>query len=162
MKKTSSLGPRPKRIVSDFAVGKPVYWFDGVEDSKSPKLVELEVSSVHIGSDSVLKIVAGPSGIVAETSLCDLYLEKELSNWVHVVNGVGVRYFLFTNPFFLTDREVVWLSSVAKAKDYRDHLIVFMSDVDIGVSRGKNLEQYGIAMHNWMLFWRARKRNAPT
>lgn len=159
MAKKIVLPPKPKREVVDFLTGKIVHWFDGVSDNKNPKLISLTVLSTAVDGKGRLVVYGAPTENLPEShnpSVSNFYLQQELVNWQHLLID-GTRAFAISNPFFLTEAEIAWLSKVGKSKDYRDHLIGFMDEVNIHETCGRTLLQYGVAMHNWIQFWRSHK-----
>jgi hypothetical protein len=163
MAKKTTLGTKPKRVLTDFTEGNTVFWFDGVRDNKVPKLVQLTIFSASVDNSNGRLSLAATSAEKLDTtkppSVPRLNVQPCHANWFHAETD-GVRCFAFSNPFFLSMAEVAWLSKAGKTKDYRDHLMSFMSEVNIENPSGNNLKQYGIAMHNWISFWRSHKMSA--
>jgi hypothetical protein len=157
-----TMPPKPKREVADFLLGKTVHWFDGGSDNvmKDPKIIPMTVVSNTIDSKGRLIVFVIPSDKLPESLESIVYAKHlefdERINWHHQSMG-DMRVFVISNPFFLTESEVAWLSKAGKTNDYRNQLIAFMKDVTIGNGGKSALTEYAVVMYNWVRFWHSHK-----
>ena len=150
----------PKRTKS-FVVGQTIYWFDGLSNIHNPHLVEYQVVCVCMDIQLGINVVTATErlhpiegeGPLTSWPFNDCEVDLVNINWKHAVYGETTKVFAFTNPFFLSEDEKVWLIEAGKSED--PFLPVqFLSNVRF-VMNADGVRKYSLALINWTRFWKS-------
>lgn len=131
----------------DFRIGDQVAWFDGISANK-PVIKFMKVVSLEYPVEGKLLVVCDTEGI-NPSRLASL---TSYPCWYAGVTSGGGMVFEFTNPWFLTEKEVARIQAEANGPTEK----LCESIKSVGVPNDQQ-RQHMSAVLRWIDFWRSEE-----
>ncbi len=144
----------PARVLSDFTKDTPIYWFDGLNKNGPPSLDKYFVVGTVVLNDSKLAVIVHSYIQDNAELLVYPYDASPGDNWLHTDTTFARKVFVFSNPWFVTEKEMVWLSKAGKQKDCARKLIGPLRCVE---GSEPNRMNFALAFEAWCTFWKKHK-----